>query len=82
MEGDGQSVALLSLSATNESGTGGIAYVVKAEHQLYLARPHRLQIEFSRVSQQHDTEGGESGHLRRAVSGPTECPAAGAAPVV
>ncbi|MDQ4009471.1 MAG: 2-isopropylmalate synthase [Actinomycetota bacterium] len=46
------------IRVNSQSGKGGIAYVMKAEHQLEL--PRRLQIEFSRVIQQHtDTGGGE-----------------------
>ena len=41
-----------------QSGKGGVAYILKAEHKLDL--PRRLQIEFSRIVQQlTDTEGGE-----------------------
>src|SRR5271156_1389789 len=46
------------IGVNSQSGKGGVAYVMKAEHQLAL--PRRLQIEFSRVIQGHtDTEGGE-----------------------
>ncbi|MGH3983538.1 MAG: 2-isopropylmalate synthase [Pseudonocardiaceae bacterium] len=46
------------IRVNSQSGKGGVAYVMKAEHQLEL--PRRLQIEFSRVIQQHtDTGGGE-----------------------
>jgi 2-isopropylmalate synthase len=46
------------IRVNSQSGKGGVAYVLKAEHQLDL--PRRLQIEFSRVIQQHtDTVGGE-----------------------
>jgi 2-isopropylmalate synthase len=42
----------------SQSGKGGVAYIMKAEHKLDL--PRRLQIEFSRVVQaQTDGEGGE-----------------------
>jgi 2-isopropylmalate synthase len=42
----------------SQSGKGGVAYILKAEHQLDL--PRRLQIEFSGVVQaKTDTEGGE-----------------------
>src|SRR6201990_1363682 len=42
----------------SQSGKGGVAYIMKAEHQLDL--PRRLQIEFSKVVQQvTDSEGGE-----------------------
>ena len=46
------------IRVNSQSGKGGVAYVMKAEHQLDL--PRRLQIEFSRVVQGHtDDEGGE-----------------------
>jgi 2-isopropylmalate synthase len=46
------------IRVNSQSGKGGVAYVIKAEHRLDL--PRRLQIEFSRVVQEHtDTEGGE-----------------------
>ena len=46
------------IRVNSQSGKGGVAYVMKAEHQLDL--PRRLQIEFSRVIQAcTDTEGGE-----------------------
>ena len=46
------------IRVNSQSGKGGVAYVMKAEHQLDL--PRRLQIEFSRVIQGHtDAEGGE-----------------------
>ncbi|TYL51814.1 2-isopropylmalate synthase [Nocardioides sp. BGMRC 2183] len=46
------------IRVNSQSGKGGVAYVLKAEHSLDL--PRRAQIEFSRVIQQHtDTEGGE-----------------------
>jgi 2-isopropylmalate synthase len=46
------------IRVNSQSGKGGVAYVMKAEHQLDL--PRRLQIEFSRVIQGHtDSEGGE-----------------------
>ncbi|MEW9533710.1 2-isopropylmalate synthase [Microbispora sp. NPDC049125] len=42
----------------SQSGKGGVAYLMKTEHGLEL--PRRLQIEFSRVIQDHtDAEGGE-----------------------
>ena len=42
----------------SQSGKGGVAYIMKAEHQLDL--PRRLQMEFSKVIQNYtDTEGGE-----------------------
>ena len=46
------------IRVNSQSGKGGVAYVMKAEHRLDL--PRRLQIEFSRVIQTHtDAEGGE-----------------------
>jgi 2-isopropylmalate synthase len=46
------------IRVNSQSGKGGVAYIMKSEHKLEL--PRRLQIEFSRVIQQHsDTEGGE-----------------------
>ncbi|MBV9012179.1 MAG: 2-isopropylmalate synthase [Pseudonocardiales bacterium] len=46
------------IRVNSQSGKGGVAYVMKTEHQLDL--PRRLQIEFSRIIQQHtDTDGGE-----------------------
>jgi len=46
------------IRVNSQSGKGGVAYVMKTEHKLDL--PRRLQIEFSRVVQQHtDVEGGE-----------------------
>src|SRR6201992_3164329 len=46
------------IRVNSQSGKGGVAYVMKAEHQLDL--PRRLQIEFSRVIQSRtDAEGGE-----------------------
>jgi 2-isopropylmalate synthase len=46
------------IRVNSQSGKGGVAYVLKADHKLEL--PRRAQIEFSRVIQQHtDTEGGE-----------------------
>jgi 2-isopropylmalate synthase len=46
------------IRVNSQSGKGGVAYLMKAEHNLDL--PRRLQIEFSRVVQQHtDVEGGE-----------------------
>ena len=42
----------------SQSGKGGVAYIMKTDHQLDL--PRRLQIEFSHVIQRHtDGEGGE-----------------------
>jgi len=46
------------IRVNSQSGKGGVAYIMKSEHQLDL--PRRLQIEFSQVVQQHtDNEGGE-----------------------
>ncbi|GAB4006450.1 2-isopropylmalate synthase [Nocardioides ultimimeridianus] len=46
------------IRVNSQSGKGGVAYVLKAEHSLDL--PRRAQIEFSRVIQQRtDTAGGE-----------------------
>jgi 2-isopropylmalate synthase len=46
------------IRVNSQSGKGGVAYVLKSVHSLDL--PRRLQIEFSRVIQQHtDEEGGE-----------------------
>ena len=48
------------IRVNSQSGKGGVAYIMKAEHQLDL--PRRLQIEFSGVVQQlTDAEGGEVG---------------------
>ncbi len=46
------------IRVNSQSGKGGVAYVMKSEHKLDL--PRRLQIEFSRVVQDHtDSAGGE-----------------------
>ncbi len=46
------------IRVNSQSGKGGIAYIMKTEHQLDL--PRRLQIEFSKTIQRHtDTQGGE-----------------------
>jgi 2-isopropylmalate synthase len=46
------------IRVNSQSGKGGVAYILKAEHKLEL--PRRLQIEFSRVVQRRtDDEGGE-----------------------
>jgi len=48
------------IRVNSQSGKGGVAYILKAEHKLDL--PRRAQIEFSRVIQERtDTEGGEVG---------------------
>ena len=46
------------IRVNSQSGKGGVAYIMRTEHQLEL--PRRLQIEFSQVIQRHtDTAGGE-----------------------
>jgi 2-isopropylmalate synthase len=46
------------IRVNSQSGKGGVAYLMKSEHSLEL--PRKLQIEFSRVVQEHtDSEGGE-----------------------
>ena len=46
------------IRVNSQSGKGGVAYIMKSEHQFDL--PRRLQIEFSQVIQAHtDAEGGE-----------------------
>jgi len=46
------------IRVNSQSGKGGVAYIMKAEHSLDL--PRRLQMEFSKVIQEvTDTEGGE-----------------------
>ncbi len=46
------------IRVNSQSGKGGVAYLMKTEHQLDL--PRRLQIEFSHVVQEHtDSAGGE-----------------------
>ena len=46
------------IRVNSQSGKGGVAYIMKTDHQLDL--PRRLQIEFSHVIQRHtDDEGGE-----------------------
>ena len=46
------------IRVNSQSGKGGVAYLMKTEHQLDL--PRRLQIEFSKVVQaKTDNEGGE-----------------------
>src|SRR5580658_6567317 len=48
------------IRVNSQSGKGGVAYIMKADHHLDL--PRRLQIEFSQVIQRHtDSEGGEVG---------------------
>jgi 2-isopropylmalate synthase len=48
------------IRVNSQSGKGGVAYILKAEHKLDL--PRRAQIEFSRVIQERtDAEGGEVG---------------------
>ncbi|CAA9340315.1 MAG: 2-isopropylmalate synthase, partial [uncultured Friedmanniella sp.] len=51
------------IRVNSQSGKGGVAYIMKSEHNLDL--PRRLQIEFSRVVQSHtDSDGGEVGAAR------------------
>ena len=46
------------IRVNSQSGKGGVAYIMKSEHNLDL--PRRLQIEFSRAVQAHtDADGGE-----------------------
>src|SRR4051794_21532425 len=46
------------IRVNSQSGKGGVAYIMKAEHQMDL--PRRLQVEFSKVVQEvTDSEGGE-----------------------
>ncbi|WP_121256501.1 2-isopropylmalate synthase [Nocardioides ferulae] len=46
------------IRVNSQSGKGGVAYILKADHKLDL--PRRAQIEFSRVVQERtDTQGGE-----------------------
>ncbi|GAA4863536.1 2-isopropylmalate synthase [Saccharopolyspora cebuensis] len=46
------------IRVNSQSGKGGVAYIMKTEHQLEL--PRKLQIEFSKAVQKHtDTAGGE-----------------------
>jgi 2-isopropylmalate synthase len=46
------------IRVNSQSGKGGVAYIMKADHQLDL--PRRMQIEFSRLVQARtDAEGGE-----------------------
>jgi 2-isopropylmalate synthase len=48
------------IRVNSQSGKGGVAYIMKADHHLDL--PRRLQIEFSQVIQRHtDSQGGEVG---------------------
>ncbi len=44
------------IRVNSQSGKGGVAYILKADHKLEL--PRRLQIEFSRVVQQHTDDSG------------------------
>jgi 2-isopropylmalate synthase len=44
------------IRVNSQSGKGGVAYIMKAEHQLDL--PRRLQIEFSQVVQRLTDDGG------------------------
>ncbi|MGN6578017.1 MAG: 2-isopropylmalate synthase [Nocardioides sp.] len=45
------------IRVNSQSGKGGVAYILKADHKLEL--PRRLQIEFSRVVQQHTDDSGK-----------------------
>ena len=55
------------IRVNSQSGKGGVAYLLKAEHKLDL--PRGAQIEFSRVIQERtDAEGGEI-DLRRDLGG-------------
>jgi 2-isopropylmalate synthase len=46
------------IRVNSQSGKGGVSYIMQTEHSMDL--PRRLQIEFSRVVQEHtDSEGGE-----------------------
>ncbi|MEY3587205.1 MAG: 2-isopropylmalate synthase, partial [Actinomycetota bacterium] len=46
------------IRVNSQSGKGGVAYLLKTDHQLDL--PRKLQIEFSKVVQNHtDSQGGE-----------------------
>lgn len=45
------------IRVNSQSGKGGVAYILKADHKLDL--PRRLQIEFSRVVQQHTDDSGK-----------------------
>ncbi|MEO3783182.1 2-isopropylmalate synthase [Actinocorallia sp. B10E7] len=46
------------IRVNSQSGKGGVAYIMKTEH--FLDLPRKLQIDFSRVVQEHtDSEGGE-----------------------
>jgi 2-isopropylmalate synthase len=48
------------IRVNSQSGKGGVAYIMKADHHLDL--PRKLQIEFSQVIQRHtDSKGGEVG---------------------
>ena len=50
------------IRVNSQSGKGGVAYIMKADHGLVL--PRRLQIEFSRVIQHiSEGEGGEGGEV-------------------
>jgi 2-isopropylmalate synthase len=44
------------IRVNSQSGKGGVAYILKAEHKLEL--PRRLQIEFSRAVQRHTDDSG------------------------
>ena len=53
------------IRVNSQSGKGGVAYIMKAEHNLDL--PRRLQIEFSRVVQAHTDSRRRRGQRRPAV---------------
>ena len=58
------------IRVNSQSGKGGVAYIMKADHGLVL--PRRLQIEFSQVIQKiTDGEGGEVSRRRCGTSSPT-----------
>ena len=55
------------IRVNSQSGKGGVAYIMKTEHQLDL--PRRLQIEFSRVVQAAHRRRGRRGHPGRDLGG-------------
>ena len=58
------------IRVNSQSGKGGVAYIMKADHGLVL--PRRLQIEFSQVIQKiTDGEGGEVSPRRCGTRSPT-----------
>jgi 2-isopropylmalate synthase len=65
------------IRVNSQSGKGGVAFIMKADHHLDL--PRRLQIEFSQVVQRvTDTEGGEvdAAQMWRAFEGEYLAPGA------